>query len=154
MMTMPHGYYLPSNQMFLLPQMAPPQSWPPPQQPVGPFVPQPVQQWNSAGAPPKIVKGPPISNWLWHCDLHPDHEGKDFSSLTAKFYAKGFRNLLQLTSGRTSIEKLSNWLGIGKGTSDLIIGYTDEDIALVHEGTFSMNCDASGLGNVDMESWT
>ena len=56
-----------------------------------------------------------------------------------KFDAEGFRNLIQLTSGRMTVEKLSGWLGIGKGTADLIIGYADEDIALIHEGKFMMD---------------
>ena len=69
-----------------------------------------------------------------------------------KFDAEGFRNLVQLTSGRTSIEKLSDWLGIGKGTADLIIGYVDEDIALVCEGKFTM--DVLGLNNGEGGRWT
>ena len=56
-----------------------------------------------------------------------------------KFGAEGFRDLIQLTSGRMTVEKLSGWLGIGKGTVDLIIGYADEDIALICEGKFTMD---------------
>ena len=51
-----------------------------------------------------------------------------------------------------SIEKLSDWLGIGKATADLIIVYVDEDIALVHEGIFTM--DVLGLNNGEGGSWT
>ena len=134
--------------MFFAPQMGPQQSWPPQ---LGPFGPQPAQS-NSAGAPPKAVKGPAIGDWLQYCDFHPDSEGEDFSSLVTKFDAEGFRNLVQLTSDRMSIEKLSDWLGIGKGTADWIIGYVDEDIALVREGKFTM--DVSGLNNGEGGSWT
>ena len=33
----------------------------------------------------------------------------------------------------------SGWLGIGKGTADLIIGYADENIELICEGKFTMD---------------
>lgn len=38
-----------------------------------------------------------------------------------------------------SVENLSNWLEIGKGTSDLIIHYAEEDMALVRDGNFTMD---------------
>ena len=56
-----------------------------------------------------------------------------------KFNAEGFRNLIQLTSGKMTVNKLSGWLGIGKVTVDLIIGYADEDIALICERKFMMD---------------
>ena len=37
-----------------------------------------------------------------------------------------------------SVEKLSDWLSIGKGTADLLIQYAEEDMGLVNAGTFSM----------------
>jgi hypothetical protein len=37
-----------------------------------------------------------------------------------------------------SVENLSNWLEIGKGTADLIIQYAEEDMALVRDGKFTM----------------
>ena len=129
--------------MFFPPPMGLAQQVWPPQLP--PFGPQPVPQSNAATAPPKVVKGPAIGDWLRHCDFHPDHQGEDFQSLQTKFDDEGFRNLIQLTSGRTTVEKLSGWLDIGKGTADLIIGYADEDIALVCEGKFMM--DLSNLDN-------
>lgn len=52
-----------------------------------------------------------------------------------------------------SIEKLSDWLGIGKGTAQIIIEYADEDMVSVHEGTFTMNHDMSGLDNCEGGSW-
>ena len=143
-MPMPYGFYPSPNQMFFPPPMGLPaqQVWPP-QQP--PFCPQPAPQLNAAAAPPKVVKGPAIGDWLRYCDFHPDRQGEDFQSLQTKFDDEGFRNLFQLTSGRTTIEKLSGWLDIRKGTADLIIGYADEDIALVREGKFTM--DLSNLDN-------
>ena len=38
-----------------------------------------------------------------------------------------------------SVENLSSWLHIGKGTADLIIQYTEEDMALVRDGKFAMD---------------
>ena len=37
-----------------------------------------------------------------------------------------------------SVENLSNWLEIGKGTADLIIQHAKEDMALVRGGKFTM----------------
>jgi hypothetical protein len=37
-----------------------------------------------------------------------------------------------------TVKKLSDWLMIGKGTADLIIHYTEEDMELVKAGTFMM----------------
>ena len=37
-----------------------------------------------------------------------------------------------------SVEKLSDWLNIGKGTADLIIQYAEEDMELIKAGMFSM----------------
>jgi len=37
-----------------------------------------------------------------------------------------------------SVENLSNWIEIGKGTADLIIQYAEEDMALVRDGKFTM----------------
>ena len=85
-MPMPYGFYPSPNQMFFVPQMGPQQSWP---LQLGPFGPQPAQQSNSASVPLKAVKGPAIGDWFQYCDFHPDHEGKDFSSLVMKFDAKG-----------------------------------------------------------------
>ena len=49
-----------------------------------------------------------------------------------------------------SIENLSSWIKIGKGTADYIIQYVDEDMALVNDGKFAMtdlpNIDESGDG--------
>jgi hypothetical protein len=36
------------------------------------------------------------------------------------------------------VEKLSNWLNIGKGTADLLIEFAEEDMELIKAGTFSM----------------
>ena len=44
----------------------------------------------------------------------------------------------QLTSGHISIESLSSWMNIGKGTADYIIQYADEDMVLVNNSKFKM----------------
>ena len=44
----------------------------------------------------------------------------------------------QLTSGCMSIENLSSWMNIGKGTADYIIQYADEDMVLMNNGEFKM----------------
>ena len=38
-----------------------------------------------------------------------------------------------------SVEKLSEWLNIGKGTADLIIQYVEEDVELVKAGMFNID---------------
>jgi len=38
-----------------------------------------------------------------------------------------------------SVEDLSKWLGIGKGTADFIIQYADEDVALHNKGELKMD---------------
>ena len=49
-----------------------------------------------------------------------------------------------------SVENLSSWIKIGKGTTDYIIQYADEDMALVNDGKFAIldlpNVDESGNG--------
>ena len=44
----------------------------------------------------------------------------------------------QLTSGCMSIENMSSWMNIGKGTADYIIQYADEDMVLMNNGEFKM----------------
>ena len=47
-----------------------------------------------------------------------------------------------------TIENLSNWLEIGKGTADLIIHYAKEDMVLVRDGKITME-PAHGAGGAD-----
>ena len=47
-----------------------------------------------------------------------------------------------------TVENLSNWLEIGKGTADLIIHYAEEDMVLVRDGKFTME-PAHGAGGAD-----
>ena len=96
--------------------------------------------------PLKAVKGPIITVWLQFCNFHLDCEADDFSSLTEKFEKEGFRTIYQLSSNRINVEKLSEWLGIGKGTADLIIEYTNEDIKLLREGKFTMSLSEMDIG--------
>lgn len=136
-MAMPYGCY-PAPQMFF--PFQPQQPWPtmPQQMPPGP---QPgLSSAQNTSAPPKrSVKGPGISTWLQYCDHHPSRQGENFQSLSDKFDEQGYRTIDQLTSSRVTIEKLSGWLSIGKGTADYIIEYADEDMALVREGKFTMD---------------
>ena len=90
------------------------------------------------------VNYPMITEWLTFCDNHPQRSGEDFGSLVPKFDKEGFRRLHQLTGDRITVEKLSDWLGIGKGTADLILGYAEEDVAAIRAGTLQIP-----LGNVD-----
>jgi hypothetical protein len=46
--------------------------------------------------------------------------------------------LHQLTGDHITVEKLSEWLGIRKGTADLILRYAEEDILAIHGGVFQM----------------
>lgn len=91
------------------------------------------------------MRGPQISHWLKYCDRVPGRDGENFSALADKFSIQGYRTIDQLTGTRMSVENLSNWLGIGKGTADLIIGYAEEDMSLVSEGNFTMGLEPVGL---------
>jgi hypothetical protein len=55
-----------------------------------------------------------------------------------KFDQEGYRRINQLTGNHISVEKLSDWLAIGKGTADLLIQYAEEDMELVKAGKFLM----------------
>lgn len=130
-MQMPYPFYPPPH-MYL-----PQQSWPMNPQPV-PSTSEPTRLHQNPLGWPKLVKGPAISAWLQHCDNHPDRHGDNLSTLAANFDTQGYRTIDQLTSGRMSIENLSSWVNIGKGTADYIIQYADEDMALVIDGKFVM----------------
>jgi hypothetical protein len=84
---------------------------------------------------PVNVIYPKIEDWLKHCDAR---HGENFSAHTWRFLQEGYRDMEQLTSRRMSIEKLSEWLNIGKGLADLLIRYADEDVKLVEAGLFQM----------------
>lgn len=134
-----------------LPGQQPPQAWLPQ---LPPFSSQPAPQANTAAAPPKPVKGSAIGDWLCFCDFHPHCEDDlDFLSLAKPFKTEGFRHLVQLTSGRTTVEQLSTWFKIGKGTANLIIGYADEDIVLVHDGKFTMDMSELDNGEEGSGGW-
>jgi hypothetical protein len=131
-MSFPYGFYPP-------PYMMPPPWFAPPPNPVLPApnvvaaVPDPIPP-----APVVAVDFPAITPWLTYCDQHPNRCGEDFSAHALKFSGEGYRHIHQLTSDRISVEKLSDWLGIGKGTADLLIQYAEEDVALIKAGRFTM----------------
>ena len=79
-----------------------------------------------------------ITEWLVYCDEHPQRSGEDFNSLAPKFDKEGFRHLHQLTGDHITVEKLSDWLSIGKGTAYLLLMYAEEDVMAICAGTFQM----------------
>jgi hypothetical protein len=131
---MPYGFY-PSPHMYfpnLMQQQWPSFPQPPSSQAYG--VPQP-----NPTLPPRPVKGPCISEWLWYCDCVPGCDGEAFFSLAHKFDEQGYQTIDQLIGSWMSVENLSSWLHIGRGTVDLIIQYAKEDMAFVREGKFTMD---------------
>jgi hypothetical protein len=133
-MHMPYSYY-------------PPPALPPvwygqgPQPPFG-FVPPnhvPVQAGVAVAVNQAVaVTYPTICDWLEYCDRHPGRCGEDFTAHAERFDKEGYRRMNQLAGNRITVEKLSEWLQIGKGTADLLIGYADEDIGLIKAGAFTM----------------
>jgi hypothetical protein len=65
-----------------------------------------------------------------HCDWHPACSGENLIELLPKFEMEGYRRIHQLTGTCISVEKLSDWIGIGKGTADLLIRYAEETLHL------------------------
>jgi hypothetical protein len=129
---MPYGFYPPPPNPFF-------SGFPNPMQWPGAGIPHPPgPEASSTAAPPRHIRGPRIHDWLQHCDRVPGREGEFFFGLAAKFDDQGYRTIDQLTNSRMTVENLSNWLAIGKGTADLIIQYAEEDMALVRNGNFSM----------------
>ena len=132
---MPYGFY-PQNPFFANPVqwsgasfLQPP--WPGPQA--------------NQTAPLKQVCGPNISEWLWNCDQVPGCGGF-FLGLADKFVKEGYHTIDQLTNHRMTVENLSNWLEIEKGTADLIIQYAKEDMESVRDGKFMMELVHGGDG--------
>jgi len=100
----------------------------------------------AAALPMQSIDYPMIPKWLAYCNNHPQCSGEDFNSLVPKFNEKGFRCLHQLTGDCITVEKLSEWLGIGKGTADLILRYAEEDVVAICAGVFQMPYGCSGHG--------
>ena len=140
---MPFPYFPPPHMYFPL------NPWPVNSQ-LAPSTSQPAGSHQNSTTWPKSVKGPVISTWLCYCDNHPDCCGENLTTLTGNFDEQGYQTINQLTSACMSIENLSSWIKIGKGTADYIIQYADEDMALVNDGKFAMtnlpNIDESGDG--------
>jgi hypothetical protein len=112
---------------------------PPPPPLPGMNVPPPVPNLTPA-APQQSsnVEYPQIGTWLMYCDRHPARSGENFNAYAQKFSDEGYRRINQLIGARISVEKLATWLGIGKGTADLLIQYAEEDVELVKAGSFVM----------------
>jgi hypothetical protein len=102
------------------------------------ILPQNTLAANAVPAPGAPVVYPQISDWLRYCDRHPDRAGENFGTHIDAFNQQGYRRINQLTGSRMTVEKMSDWLSIGKGTADLLIHYAEEDVALVKSGMFSM----------------
>jgi hypothetical protein len=133
---MPYGFYPAPNPFF-----ANPVQWPGAGFPQLPGQGGPLAQANPTAlptAPPRQVRGPNILEWLQYCDHVPGRGEFFYYGLAAKFTREGYHTIDQLTGSRMTVENLSNWLEIGKGTADLIIQYAEEDMALVRDGNFKM----------------
>ena len=50
-----------------------------------------------------------------------------------------------------SIENLSSWLEIGKGTADLIIQYAEDDMARFRDGNFMMDLEPPPVAGLDVD---
>jgi hypothetical protein len=142
--TMPYGIFHPGAPNPFFANFANPIQWPgagfpqpPASGPQGDGVPGPQLEAKPTGRQ-RHVRGPRIFVWLQYCDRVPGRDGEFFFGLADKFDQQGFRTIDQLTGSRMSVENLSNWLEIGKGTADLIIQYAEEDMALVRDGKFTM----------------
>ena len=156
MMPMPYGFYPSPHSLFSNFPNPTGRQWPA----GGAGFPQPqapgsqaygVAQPNPTAPPVKHVRGPRISPWLQYCDRLPDREGENFSALTGKFDKQGYQTIDQLTSNRMSIENLSSWLEIGKGTADLIIQYAEDDMARFRDGNFTMDLEPPPVAGLDVD---
>ena len=82
---------------------------------------------------------PSIMRWLSYCDQHAHRGGRDLSKHVVAFDDEGFVTIDQLVGPCVNIEKLSEWLGIRKGTADLILRYAEMDVGLVKAGKLNLN---------------
>lgn len=82
---------------------------------------------------------PLITEWLAYCDQHAHQGGRDLSRYAAAFDDEGFLTVDQLVGPRVNIEKLSEWLRIGKGTADLILRYAEMVVNFVKAGKLNLN---------------
>lgn len=148
-MAMPYGVYPPPQAYF----PGPYQQWFP-----GFHAPSPTGMPSYPGLPTPPVQNhievPKISDWLRYCDKHPGRWGDNLFALAGyKLEQEGYRRIDQLTRDHISVENLSSWLSIGKGTADLIIRYADEDMILVKVGQFSMTRNLHGVDQLESEGW-
>jgi hypothetical protein len=101
--------------------------------------PMPVVTSQTQNRPEVEIEYPLIGPWLNYLDSHPVR-GKyqiNFGRYAAAFQGEGFFAVNQLVSDHVTIEKLSNWLGIGKGIADLLIDYAQRDVESIKLGTLS-----------------
>ena len=107
--------------------------------PMWPGFSQPPIQPMSTIATIKPSDVPKINLWLEYCDRHPDHLGENLVDLAWRFEKESFCWIDQLVGTTVSVEKLLEWLGIGKGMAILLIKYAEEDLKLVRSGKFTMD---------------
>jgi hypothetical protein len=83
---------------------------------------------------------PRIADWLRYLQLHPvrSQDGISFTDLTEKFSKEGFIRINQLTPDFVGAENLANWLGIGKGTTVMLIQYAQEDLDAIRKGNLQI----------------
>ena len=148
--TMPYGFYASPHMYF--PGHMQQHGWPglPPSAGFHPSMMPGFHQPAPIASTTQLIKGPAITNWLDHCDLHKDRPGTLFHTLVGKFEREGYQTIDQLTSSRVTVADLSSWLNIGKGTADLIVTYADADMVLAQNGTFKLE---SALGSGDSFDW-
>ncbi|KIL67256.1 hypothetical protein M378DRAFT_9504 [Amanita muscaria Koide BX008] len=82
---------------------------------------------------------PSIVEWLNHCDQHPQRCNRNLGRYAPAFDDEGFVSIDQLVGPRISIEKLAEWLKLGRGTADLIIRYAEQDILLIKASKFHLH---------------
>ena len=86
----------------------------------------------------KATDIPKVEPWLEYCDKHPNRSGDNLADLAWHFERESFHRIDQFVGASVSVEKLSEWLGIGKGKAILVIKYAEEDMELVRRGAFKM----------------
>ena len=86
----------------------------------------------------KATDIPKVEPWLEYCDKHPNRSGDNLADLAWHFERESFHRIDQFVGASVSVEKLSKWLGIGKGKAVLVIKYAEEDMELVRRGAFKM----------------
>ncbi|KAM6492687.1 hypothetical protein JOM56_012411 [Amanita muscaria] len=111
---------------------------PPSAPPARPVSLSPVAHDSVDAASATDLEYPLIVDWLAYCDKHARRRGRNLCQYSVTFENEGFATIDQLTGPQITIEKLSEWLGIGRGTADAIIRYAESDTKLLKAGKLTM----------------